>query len=166
MQSKNIITQFVILILIYLGVSLIYSPIKQYSFFKAFFFSSPPPRYNTVEDSQAFSPKMFHEFGLAKMPSNISDVLKITYQGIITDLQRDDKKNAIYPLTIRLRGQNNVENSFIFTKDELAKVKVYNSSNNSIQELKNGAHVKIFEEINLKKDWPGARNVFEVTVVK
>lgn len=168
MSNKNFILIVLISILGYYLLSFLYPIEKQKDFFFTIASVTPTPRFKTVSDSLAFSPKMFNGLSWANAPSNISAVLQINYQGTIVDIQKGTNP---FPVTFRLRASNSEENTFTFDQIKAAKVTVSitkkgNKTPGSLEQLKKGDSLQMHEEIDLKKNFPDAEKQFVITIIE
>ncbi len=159
-----------IIFLLYIIFSFFYAPGRQIEFISNILFPSPKTQV-PIDNTLVYSPRLIEIFSSMKKPKITSAILRNDYEGIIVDIQIDTKSSAAYSLVFRLRAPNNAENSFVFTKGQLSLVTIYRMEDKkkepvAFTQLKQGDFLHIYEEIDLKQNWPQARKQFIITIIK
>lgn len=156
----NVLIILIILELIYILFSFYYPVQQQLQFLKISPVSSTMEK--TTDTSQAYDVETLFKIGTLAKSITVKAILTNEYEGMVVDLQKDTKKNVEYPIIFRLRKLMNQENTFLLTQRNLSNLQVFQNQNNekkpiSIEELKSGDYVTIYETLNLQKKWPDAR---------
>lgn len=168
-MKYKIITLAIILEICYIVFSFFVPIETQLGYINQFFSQS--------ENSQKEDPGQAYKNNainiINELPKSIivSAILQNQYQGRILEIQQNTKTNTQYPLIIRLRGIENLDNSFLITKPQLETLQVFISQKNektssTLNELKVGENVIIEEKLNLQKPWPETRMQISITIEK
>lgn len=166
MRKKNILLVIVIVEILYIVSLYFYSLQLQVQFVQNWFYKKPS---SIIQDqSQAYNNDTLDRIRQISSFAVSSATLQNTYSGIITGIQKNTKKSALYPLIFTIRGKNNLENTFLFTRNDFTKLQIILKKSEfspiKDKQLHEGDFVNIEEEIDVLKPFSQSRKSLIITV--